>query len=71
MDDVKAALGKRVFAYGDLVYNRRREPKKVILEKFTVLDDRRALPTADELIRAIGGPSDISTKEYLDLVRGN
>lgn len=29
------------------------------------------LPTSDELIAAIGGPSDISTREYLNTVRGS
>jgi hypothetical protein len=71
MEDVKMALGKRVFAHGDLLYNRKGEPKTIVLEAFRILEDRSTLPTSDDLIREIGGPSDMSTKEYLDLVRGN
>jgi hypothetical protein len=71
MDAVKAALGKRVFAHGDLLYNRKGEPKKVIVNSFREMATCDALPTSDDLIRAIGGQADMSTKEYLDLVRGN
>lgn len=71
MEQVKMALGKRVFAHGDLLYNRRGEPKRIVLDAFRILEDRSTLPSSDDLIREIGGPSDMSTKEYLDLVRGN
>lgn len=71
MDEVKMALGKRVFAHGDLLYNRKGEPKRIVLDAFRILEDSSTLPTSDDLIREIGGPSDMSTKEYLDLVRGN
>jgi hypothetical protein len=71
MEEVKMALGKRVFAHGNLLYNRKGEPRKVVLDAFRVLEDRSTLPTSEDLIREIGGPSDMSTKEYLDLVRGN
>lgn len=71
MDDVKKALGKRVFAHGNLLYNRNGDPKRIVLDAFRVLEDGATLPTSDDLIRQIGGPSDMSTKEYLDLVRGN
>lgn len=70
MERVKAALGQRVFAHGDLLYNRKGEPKKIILDNFRVIGDKN-LPTSGDLIRAIGGPADMSTKEYLELVRGN
>jgi hypothetical protein len=71
MEDVKRALGKRVFAHGDLLYNRKGEPKKIVLDTFRVLEDKSTLPSSDDLIREIGGSSDVSTKDYLDLVRGN
>jgi hypothetical protein len=71
MEDVKMALGQRVFAHGDLLYNRKGEPKKIVLDAFRILEDSSTLPTSDDLIRQIGGPSDMSTKEYLDQVRGN
>lgn len=69
IEDVKMALGKRVFVHGDLLYNRRGEPRKIEVETFRVLAE--GLPSADDLIREIGGPAEMSTKEYLDLVRGN
>jgi len=71
LEEVKMALGKRVFAHGDLLLNRRGEPRKINLDAFRVLEDGSTLPTSEDLIREVGGPSDMSTKEYLDLVRGN
>jgi hypothetical protein len=71
MEEVKMALGKRVFAHGDLIYNRMGEPKKVVLNAFRILEDKSTLPTSDDLIREIAGASDMSTREYLDLVRGS
>jgi hypothetical protein len=70
MDDVKTALGKRVFACGDLLFNRKGEPRRIAVQSFRTIEDAVKLPTSDDLIRAIGGPSDVSTKEYLELVRG-
>jgi len=66
LETVKDALGKRVFAHGELIHNRRGEPKKIIVDDFRVLEDASTLPTSDDLIRAVGGPSDVSTKEYLE-----
>lgn len=71
LEDVKAALGKRVFVRGELLYNSKGEPKKISLDCFRVFGDRPALPTSTDVIRVVGGPSDMSTKDYLDLVRGN
>lgn len=71
MEEVKAALGKRVYAFGDLLYNWKREPKKITVDALRVMPEGATLPTADDLIREIGGTSDMSTKDYLDLVRGS
>jgi hypothetical protein len=71
LERVRMALGRRVFAHGDLLYNRRHEPKKIVLHDFRLMDDTRP-PTSDELLREIDNlTGDLTTKEYLDLMRGN
>lgn len=69
-DDIKMALGKRVFVHGELTYNRKGEPKSIRLNEFRVLHDKQ-LPTSRDLLAAIDNlTGDISTKEYLESVRG-
>ncbi len=70
-DDIKMALGKRVFVHGDLMYNRRGEPHKIRLDTFRVISET-ARPTSDELLSSIDNlTGDLTAKDYLELVRGN
>lgn len=69
-DEIKMAFGKRVFIHGDLTYNRKGEPKSIRVQSFRITQGAK-LPTSDELLRAIDNlTGDLSTKEYLETVRG-
>lgn len=71
LEEIKAALGRRVLVTGVVTYNRKDEPQRIALESFRLLRDRADLPTVDSMTQ--GYPDltgDLSTKEYLELVRG-
>ena len=71
LEQIKAALGKRVMASGIVHYNAQDEPVRVDVEWFKVLREPHELPTIEEL-----GGSDPdftngqSTEEYLRSIRG-
>lgn len=71
LDAVKDALGKRVFAHGDLTYNRRGEPKKIVLDTFSVVQGH--LPTPADVLRTMGDnlTGDLTTRQYLEMLRGD
>lgn len=69
-DEIKMALGKRVFIHGDLTYNRKGEPKSIRVQSFRILHEAK-LPTSDDVLKTIDNlTGDLSTKEYLEMVRG-
>jgi hypothetical protein len=71
LDEMKDGLGKRVIAEGLLTYNRKGEPQRLHVESFRIIPDREALPSSDELLRAIPNLSDgLTTAEHMSLIRG-
>lgn len=71
LDEIKMALGKRAVVTGVVSYNRKNQPHSINLESFRVLRDRTGLPSVDSMRSVYGDlTSELTTKEYLDLVRG-
>lgn len=71
LDEVKAALGKRVVATGIVHYNAQGDPIRVDVEWLRLLREGKELPSSAE----IGGSDpdftgDLSTAEYLRNLRG-
>jgi hypothetical protein len=71
LEQIKAALGRRVVASGIVHYNAQHEPVRVDVEWFKVLRERHELPGIED----IGGSDpeftgDLSTEAYLRSIRG-
>ena len=69
MEQVRAALGKRVIASGTVHYNRQGEPIRVDMERLRVLGQDR-LPTTADMTGTIEWPEDVSTDEFIRSIRG-
>jgi hypothetical protein len=72
LEPVKAALGRRVNVSGLIGFNAKGEPQKIEIDDLRVLRQNSELPRAGDLhglVRDLTG--DLSTKEYLDEVRGD
>jgi len=70
-DEIKMAFGKRVFIHGELTYNRKGEPKSIRLQTFRTLKNAK-LPTSDDLLKVVDNlTGDLTSKEYLEIVRGS
>ncbi len=70
-DAVKAALGTRVRALGEITRNRRGQILSVDIERLEGLAEDRSVPSVDDLAGiATWYTGDLSTEEYLRSVRG-
>jgi hypothetical protein len=71
LDDVKAALGKRVLVSGTIVYNSKGEPQKIAMDPPIRLLHQERLPSTSEMSGAFPDlTGDLTTAQYLELVRG-
>jgi hypothetical protein len=72
LEDVKAALGRRVIVAGEITYNAKGEPHRLVTDgPIRTLRSSAELPSARELVGAfpdlLGG---LTTAEYLEHIRG-
>jgi hypothetical protein len=72
LDDVKAALGRRVVVMGEITHNSKGEPHRIAMEgPIRILRSSTDLPKARDMVGAfpdmLGG---MTTAEYLEHIRG-